>query len=146
MGDETMLRGNSLFPQMFAKEEIGLKQSKAKQTKIKPVLVSHKEKLDWKIEIRTGPEDVLVRGRRHAVFTVYCRSVRGLPRHGGGGSGWVACPQHPREPVPKLAAVLLPGQSSGGQEPRKRLGKVEREVPSSLEWAEWRPLNILVYT
>lgn len=45
---EAISRSNSLFPQMFAKEEIGLKQSKTKQTKIKPVLVSHKENLDWK--------------------------------------------------------------------------------------------------
>lgn len=46
--DEAISRSNSLSPQMFAKEEIGLKQSKTKQTKIKPVLASHKEKLDWK--------------------------------------------------------------------------------------------------
>lgn len=144
-----MLGSNFLFPQMFAKEEIGLKQSKAKQTKIKSVLVSHKEKLDWKMEIRAGPEDVLARGRRRAASTACCWGVRGLPRlreQRGLGSGWVACPQHTREPVPTLAAGLLPGQS-GGQVLRKRVGEAERGSWSSLKWAWPRsPTCLPVYT
>lgn len=39
----------------------------------------------------------------------------------------MVCPQHPRESVPALAAGRLPDQS-GGQVPRKRLGKAERET------------------
>lgn len=47
----------------------------------------------------------------------------------------MACPQHSPEPVPTLAAGLLPSQNVGGQVPRKRLGKAEREVWSTLERA-----------
>lgn len=115
------------------KEEIGLKQSKTKQTKIKPVLVSHEEKLDWKMKIRAGPEDLLARGRRHAASTACCRGLPRLREYRGLGSEWLACLQHPQEPVPTLAAGLLPGQSVRGQVPRKRLGKAEREAWSSLE-------------
>jgi hypothetical protein len=43
---------------MFVKEETGVKQNKTTTTKTTPVSVSQKEKLDWEIKVRTGPEDV----------------------------------------------------------------------------------------
>lgn len=77
--DEAISRSNSLSTDVCKRGNWLKAKQKKRQTKIKPVLVSHKEKLDWKMEIRAGPEDVLARGRRRAASTACCRGVRGLP-------------------------------------------------------------------